>query len=123
MSGRAYNVSGNIRISYLQSSFYVRVTRYLLDKSVQLKSGIALTVLGIICVVLGVHPISGFEQLYFYWSFTFVNPFANIPPGIYPGFPLVVRTYEILVPWILIGAAFLSAGIVLFFKSMESVSR
>ncbi|MGC8506578.1 MAG: hypothetical protein ACP5NK_07765 [Thermoplasmata archaeon] len=80
--------------------------------------GTLLLLFGILFFIVGIRPISGFEQIYFYWSFSYVNPFAGLKPGIYPGFPAVVNTYEILIPWVLLGIVSSGLGIITLAKGI-----
>lgn len=105
-----------IRVSHPRITLFQKIKLVFHNRQDQLMSGLVLLAVGIASTAIGIRPISGLKQLYFYWSFTYVNPFADLPPGIYPGFPLVVQTYEILVPWILIGILFILMGTTFIFK-------
>jgi Ca2+/Na+ antiporter len=74
--------------------------------------GSFLLILFIPLFILGVRETNGFNHLYIYWSFTYVNPFSNFPPGFYPGFPEVVKTYEVLMPLIVIAISSVVSGLV-----------
>ena len=94
-------------------SFFQRLRIFFGARETRLIIGMLLLLFGILFIIVGIRPISGFEQIYFYWSFSSVNPFAGLKPGIYPGFPAVVTTYEILIPWVLLGIVSSGLGIIL----------
>ena len=89
-------------------SFFQRLRIFFGARETRLIIGMLLLLFGILFIIVGIRPISGFEQIYFYWSFSSVSPFAGLKPGIYPGFPAVVTTYEILIPWVLLGIILLA---------------
>ena len=116
--GVRMQLAEKVKINYYSPRIFYRLTSSFQNRKTQIKVGIILLLLGIIFFILGIRQISALEQLYFYWSFTYVNPFANLTPGRYPGFPLVVRTYEILIPWVLIGIVSFVFGILFVAKGI-----
>ena len=106
----------SIELANVQSysiPFLRKLRIFFSTRKTKLTIGSLLLLFGIIFAVVGIRPISGFEQIYFYWSFSYVNPFAGLKPGVYPGFPAVVKTYEILIPWVLLGIVSSGLGIIL----------
>lgn len=74
--------------------------------------GIFLILGGILSIIYSIQPVMGFERIYFYFSFWHVTPElapAGKPGSIY-SIPAVVNTYEVLVPWLLIGVSLLIYG-------------
>ncbi len=91
-------------------------------------SGLFMIIAGTFFTVFSIRPTLGFMQLYFYWSFTYVDPMSrlNLIPGRFYSLPAIVRTYEVLLPWLLIGIALLAAGIFLtvrILRKRSSVSQ
>lgn len=80
--------------------------------------GKALLLAGIANVFYSIRPTAGFDKIYFYWSFVYVNPFSqmHLGPGVY-NMPAIVSTFEILLPWLIIGIALVSIGIALIARS------
>jgi hypothetical protein len=117
--GVRMQLAEKVTINYHSPRIFYRLTSSFQNRKTQIKVGIILLLLGVIFFILGIRQISAFEQLYFYWSFTYVNPLANLTPGFYPGFPLVVRTYEILIPWVLMGIVSFVFGLLFVAKGIR----
>lgn len=117
-SGEEMLLVEKVKIHNYEPGTFQKLRSTFQERKTQIRAGITILIIGIIFILLGIRQISALDQLYFYWSFTYVNPFANLAPGIYPGFPLVVRTYEILIPWVLMGIATSGFGILLLAKGM-----
>ena len=105
-----------------RSATFQKLSLFFQERKTCIRVGIIFLILGVVFFILGIRQVSALDQLYFYWSFTYVNPFANLAPGIYPGFPLIVRTYEILIPWVLIGIASFVFGILFLAKGSGKFS-
>lgn len=74
------------------------------------------SIAGLLLIVAGIpgiiHSFIGgviANSVYFSWSFTFVPPFLH-------GDQLAYSTYEVLLPWLLIGIALMALGIFVILK-------
>ena len=111
-----FSVASNGVVSQMKSRL---MRRFFVGKKLT-RSGIAFMVSGVASITLSVWPTTGFERIYFFWSFTYVTP-SIIPKGSPPGaysIPAVVHTYEVLLPWFLIGLFLTLFGIFLLKKEI-----
>ena len=111
-----------VKIYLYKSVTFHKLSLFFQERKSWIIVGIIFLILGIIFFILGIRQISAFDQLYFYWSFTYVNPFVNLAPGSYPGFPSIVKTYEILIPWALMGVASFVFGVLFLAKGSGKCS-
>ena len=64
-------------------------------------------------MTLSIVRFFGHDRVYYYWSFTFVSPLNGRLPaiGIIPMH--LVETYEMLLPWLVIGIVLAAIGVLL----------
>ena len=72
---------------------------------------ISLLMLGLLCAILSIHQIMGFNHVYLFWSFTYVTPNLGLAS---PGGPVITKTYEILLPWMITGLLALIVGALVY---------
>ena len=75
--------------------------------------GIVIILAGLGSITLSIVRFFGPDHVYYYWSFTFVSPLNGRLPAI-GIIPLhLVETYEILLPWLVIGIVLTAIGVLL----------
>lgn len=84
---------------------------------------------GSFLVYFSIRPTMGFDQIYFYWSFTYVDPLSrlNLTPGLPYNLPVILRTYEVLLPWFIAGLVLVFIGFFLLYnrysKSLKQLEK
>ena len=84
-------------------------------------SGIIFTILGLIAVAYSIQRTSGYQRIYFVWSF---RPVVPVPPtGNLLPIPLILNAYEILIPWLIIGVVLIAIGAYLLTRGVGSFHK
>ncbi len=99
--------------------FILRLKQSIVRRKQSFLAGSVLAIFGIFALLYSVRPTLGYEQVYFFWSFVYVYPLTSppLPPEvIQPGGPAMASTFEVLMPWLIIGVVALSTGLFFLFR-------
>ena len=90
----------------------------IITKHRKMLQSLPLLVVCLLCIAFSMHPMLGRGGPYPFWSFTYVAPGLQVTPGSL--IVAITKTYEILLPWWIIGMmAFFAEAILLTAAARE----